>query len=372
MIKEGRLRLILISIIRIMLVLAFFTGLYRNRPLILWMSGTAFILSFLPYILEKKFKIKVPAKFEIINFLFLYGILFIANVRGLFDFWWWGVFLNLASGIALGLVGLSILHALYADKKINTSPFIVSVLVFIFAVAIGSMWEVFEFSVDQLFGFNMQKSGADTMNDLIVNSSGALLISLLGYYYIRKGRVMVFSTLVSRFVKQNPKIFGNSDNEGLIVNQLIEKGESKSVEFKSSLRTNLHTNQIDKKMEHAVLKTITAYLNSEGGTLLIGVNDKGEIVGLGKDQFESNDKLNLHFTNLLKNSIGSEYLPFIKSEIIKIGENDILKVECAKSQKHVFLKFDNGEEFYVRNGPSSMRLDGSALVNYISNNFMKL
>ena len=59
----------------------------------------------------------------------------------------------------------------------------------------------------------------------------------------------------------------------------ISKGEGMQVEFKATLRVNLHTNQNDVKMEHAVLKTLAAFLNSKGGTLFIGVNDSGEVVG---------------------------------------------------------------------------------------------
>ena len=146
-------------------------------------------------------------------------------------------------------------------------------------------------------------------------------------------------------------------------------GEGDKIEFKSTLRTNLYTNQIDKKMEHAVLKTIVAYLNSNGGTLLVGVSNDGTISGVEKDGFQDSDKLNLHFTNLLNSHIGNEYLPFIKHEIVKIDGKSILKIDCLASNKHVFLKGLEGEEFYVRNGPASVRLDGSSLVDYIHHKF---
>lgn len=373
---KGRVRIILMGMIRILLVLAFLGALYSGRTLVLWLSAAAFFMSFVPYFLESQFKIRVPAKFEIMLFLFIYGTLFIGDVQGLYDeFWWWSILLNLVAGMALGFIGLSVLYVLYKEKKIDASPVIVSLFSFAFAVAIGSVWEIFEFSIDQIFGFSLQRTGlTGTMGNMIGTSAGAFLVALLGYSYIKNGKLNVVSTFIAKLVEKNPKLFGgNREKEDGFESfkKLIEKGENKNLEFKSTLRTNLFTNQIDKKMEHAVLKTIAAYLNTDGGTLFIGVSDKGEILGLEKDQFPSNDKLNLHFTNLLNNYIGGEFLPFIKPEIIKLGDKHVLKVECTKSQKHVFLKTENGEEFYIRNGPASMKLDGSSLVDYIQHNFMK-
>lgn len=66
-----------------------------------------------------------------------------------------------------------------------------------------------------------------------------------------------------------------NENGNLSVEELIHRGESERLEFKSTLRWNLHTDSKDKRIEHAVLKTIAAFLNTQGGTLLIGVEDDG-------------------------------------------------------------------------------------------------
>ena len=92
---------------------------------------------------------------------------------------------------------------------------------------------------------------------------------------------------------------------------------------------------------------------------------------LAHDGFSDNDKLNLYFTNLFKQHIGSEYLPFIKYEIKNIEGKNILKIDCNKSHKHVFLKHEGEEEFYIRNGASSAKLTGNSLVDYINNKFSK-
>ena len=153
--------------------------------------------------------------------------------------------------------------------------------------------------------------------------------------------------------------------------KLIKEEESEKIEFKSTLRTNLHTNQVDKKIENSVLKTIVAFLNSNGGVLLVGVEDSGKIVGVEKDNFQNNDKLNLHFTNLLKNRIGNQYLPLVDFILIKMEEGHVLRVDCRQSDKPVFLKMDGEEEFYIRNGPSSAKLAGSELINYSERRFRR-
>jgi len=81
---------------------------------------------------------------------------------------------------------------------------------------------------------------------------------------------------------------------------LVEQGENTTIEFKSTLRVNLHTGQNDAKMELAILKTIAAFLNVNGGTLVIGVTDDGNPVGIGADKFANEDKMYLHLVNLIK------------------------------------------------------------------------
>lgn len=370
--SPGRVRFIIINIIRVMLVLAFFGALYGQRTLVMYISLVGFTLTFLPYVLEKWFNMEVPAKYEILILFFIYGVLYLGEVRGLFDeFWWWDILLNFVSAIALGFIGLTLMYVLYKDDKINASPMIIVFFAFAFAVAIGSVWEIFEYGLDSIFGFNLQKSmPSDTMGDLIFNSLGAFLVSVAGYFYIKNGRMNVVSTFITKLVEGNSRFFNpdREDSSEMVMN-MIEKGESEILEFKSTLRVNLHTNEVDRKVEHSALKTIIAYLNSRGGVLLIGVSDDKKLIGIEKDNFSSQDKLVLHFTNLIKRDIGSEYLPFIKFEIIQVDKRSVLKVECKGSRKPVFLKGVGEEEFYVRNGPSSTKLSGSSLVSYIGHHF---
>lgn len=150
----------------------------------------------------------------------------------------------------------------------------------------------------------------------------------------------------------------------------IERGEGMQVEFKSTLRVNLHTGEKDPRMEHAVLKTIAAFLNSkEGGTLFVGVNDEGDIVGLDADQFPNEDKLLLHLDNLIKKSLGQPVYVCLNIECDEINGGRILAVECKPSDKPVFLKNGDSEEFYIRAGASSPALPPSHAHEYIQQRF---
>jgi hypothetical protein len=149
----------------------------------------------------------------------------------------------------------------------------------------------------------------------------------------------------------------------------ISRGEGMQTEFKTTLRVNLHTRQTDVKMEHAVLKTVAAFLNSKGGTLFVGVNDEGEVVGLGNDNFSDEDKMALHLDNLIKTALGGAVFACIKTKFSELGGKRFLAIECAPSNKAVFLKSAGVEEFFIRAGASSPALPGSQAHEYIQQRF---
>jgi len=129
--------------------------------------------------------------------------------------------LHTCSGFLLGIVGFLLVHVMNEVEDINLHmrPGFVAFFAFVFAVAIGALWEIFEFAMDTLFGMNMQKpmlddpSGlTDTMWDLIVDTLGALVISILGYRYVRTGKNESFlERWIQDFVKGNPNMFNRDE-----------------------------------------------------------------------------------------------------------------------------------------------------------------
>lgn len=182
-----KIQLWLIVLMELAFIVAIALSIYEGAWLTLFLSIIALITVSLPSLFAKNFQVHLPIEFEFILSIFIYSSLFLGEIHGFYTrFWWWDIVLHTGAGLALGFVGFLILYSLYQNKKIEASPLLVSVFSFSFAVAIGTVWEIFEFAMDSLLGFNMQKSGlVDTMWDLIVNASGAVIASFAGFILIR-------------------------------------------------------------------------------------------------------------------------------------------------------------------------------------------
>ena len=148
--------------------------------------------------------------------------------------------------------------------------------------------------------------------------------------------------------------------------RLIHLGESTTVEFKSTVRKNLNAGRFGKEIEIAWLKTITAFMNSDGGILLIGVNDDGTIRGLDDDEFTNEDKCRLHIKNLINTHIGTALSRYIHPKFCNLDDKTVLIIECERVRQPVFLSIGKNEEFYIRSGPSSMKLTMSAMITYLA------
>jgi hypothetical protein len=150
------------------------------------------------------------------------------------------------------------------------------------------------------------------------------------------------------------------------IRQLLDKGEGEKLEFKSTLRFNLAAGKPGKEIELAVLKTLTAFMNTDGGVLAVGVDDQGRAMGLDADGFENDDHALRHFSSLFAQHIGVEFLSFATFAIRPIEGCKILLVECRKSKEPVILKSGKDEEFYVRAGPSSRKLNLSEFMRRVT------
>ena len=157
--------------------------------------------------------------------------------------------------------------------------------------------------------------------------------------------------------------------------ELIKRGESKTLEFKATLRWNLRENkQDDRAITHALLKTIAAFLNTEGGDLLIGVADNGSIVGIEQDRLESDDKFMRHLAQVVRNGLGDRAGTCIDPKTQIVQGKTVCLVSCQRSPEPVFLKWKGAEEhpdgdFYVRSGPGTVKLSLESAKEYIRTRF---
>ena len=150
------------------------------------------------------------------------------------------------------------------------------------------------------------------------------------------------------------------------IRQIILEGENDHTEFKSTLRWSLKDNKVHHGVEIAWLKTVAAFLNSDGGRLLVGVDDKGVPLGIEPDGFENEDKYLLHVNNRLLQHIGAGHAANVRFGLYPAGDRKVLLIECSPASKPVFLTDAGEESFYVRTGPGSRNLTMSQMLAYIT------
>jgi len=162
------------------------------------------------------------------------------------------------------------------------------------------------------------------------------------------------------------------------IEDMIEEGESNELEFKSSLRWSYQAESIDKKLETVILKSISGFSNGEGGTLIIGVDDEGKILGLDHDYTSLNgdrDEFELHLRNLINDAFGKTFgTSNISVRFHSINDTEICRVSIKKGDKPQYIKISDGsgnktEKFYVRSGNSSQELGISEISDYVNSRF---
>lgn len=170
-----------------------------------------------PVVLRERLPVKLPAEMLVVALVFIFAALFLGEMRSYYErIWWWDIALHTSSGFLLGTFGFLLVYVLNESRNIGVymRPRFVAFFAFLFAVAVGAIWEIFEFAMDRLFGTNMQKpmlgdpSGlTDTMWDLIVDMLGALVVSLIGWWYMRRGAESFIENWIHQFIEKNPGMF---------------------------------------------------------------------------------------------------------------------------------------------------------------------
>lgn len=144
------------------------------------------------------------------------------------------------------------------------------------------------------------------------------------------------------------------------VHETILEGEGQLVEFKSTLRYDMRTGEVNKKLEHLVAKTVAAFMNSDGGSLFIGVDDHGNAIGLELDcgtlSKKDRDGFQLHIANIFDKYLGKDVLKLWKLNWPTYDDKQICHVEVARANKPVYVISEGKEEFFVRKEGSSQPL----------------
>ena len=156
---------------------------------------------------------------------------------------------------------------------------------------------------------------------------------------------------------------------------LLKLQESKTLEFKSSLRWNLNENRKDDRhVTHAALKTIAAFLNTDGGDLLIGVADDRKVLGIDQDRLKTDDKFMRHLAQVVRNGLGARAGTCIDPGTQIVEGKTVCVVSCEGSPEPVYLQWKGLEkapngDLYVRSGPGSVRLGDKDAREYVATRF---
>jgi len=199
-------------------------------------------------------------------------------------------------------------------------------------------------------------------NDGLPTTLKSHLIDGLDEFGIRSDDYLVFlekrAKLIYKELKDRIDLKHKEDKKEAEVRELLARGESETLEYKSTLRYDLREGTVNKKLEFVVAKTISAFLNSEGGILIIGSDDDGNALGLEKD-FRTLPKPNvdgfeLHLRQVVSKYLDSTLEKYFKVTFPTINDRTICVVKVLKSSKPIFVTFEGKEYFFVRSGNSSI------------------
>jgi hypothetical protein len=187
--------------------------------------------------------------------------------------------------------------------------------------------------------------------------------------FLEKRRELIAQVIAEGYQTLTTEPGKEAGQEELDLSRVVMNGESAYLEFKSALRTNLHTGNKDPRIELSVLKTLAGFLNTNGGTLIIGVADDGTPLGIEADGFLNEDKMSLHLVNLVNSRMGPRAMTNIHAHFEDYQDNRGMVVKCVKAPQPVFVKDGDLERFYIRTGPSTTEISASQTQDYIKQRF---
>lgn len=214
-IRKSRIRLRLSLILRLVICIGVGLALLSREWQLAATTSGVLVVTLLPTVARRAANVIIPAELEALTVVILFSSLFLGELLGFYEkFAWWDLAVHSVAGFLMAIFGFLLVHVLneMVDIDLHLKPGFVALFAFSFSMTLGVFWEIFEFLMDNILGINMQKSGlVDTMWDLIVNAGGALVISGLGYVYLKTvGKETFLEQWMLRFVQDNPRFFSGT------------------------------------------------------------------------------------------------------------------------------------------------------------------
>lgn len=208
---------IVVGVLVALMLLEFFVAVWEGQWMTTFLIAAILAIALAPMLAPRRMPVAIPAEFHLLAVLFIFASLFLGEVHRFYErVWWWDMVLHASSGLLLGMLGFLLVYVLNENERVDLHlrPGFVALFAFLFALGAGVLWEIFEFGMDRLFGMNMQKpmfgdpSGlTDTMWDLILDALGALVISLLGWWYMKRRQISFIEAWIRKFIASNPRLF---------------------------------------------------------------------------------------------------------------------------------------------------------------------
>lgn len=161
-------------------------------------------LSVVPQLIFGKYNIKLPLLYELIIIGFIVASLLLGELFDAYSrFWWWDSMLHLSSGVIIGYIGFMILWTLHLQGKLELPAGMMAFLTFSVSMMVAGIWEVVEFTIDEVYGAMMQHGNSDTMKDIILAMLGSLVATAAAYWHHRWPERSPLNYALRRFFAKN-------------------------------------------------------------------------------------------------------------------------------------------------------------------------
>jgi hypothetical protein len=149
-------------------------------------AGIGLVLSFIPQLIVRRLRLKLPLAYEMVVLGFIVASIMLGELFDAYSqLWWWDSALHLSSGVIIGYIGYMILFVFHLRGKLKLSAGMVAFLTFSVSMMVAALWEVVEFTIDQVWGSTMQHGNTDTMKDIILAMGGSLVATAAAYWHYR-------------------------------------------------------------------------------------------------------------------------------------------------------------------------------------------
>lgn len=182
---------------------------------------------------------------------------------------------------------------------------------------------------------------------------------------------LAFGIFTRNYIRATEAYRSLRDEQKAFIPDLLAQGESDRVEFKSSLRWDMKEDRINRGLEKVVAKTVAGFFNADGGHLLIGVDDSGSPIGIGKDlatlKSPDHDAFERTVNDIVSRHLGGDLCPYIHTVFAMIGDSDVAMIIIRPAPRAVYLEDGSSSAFYVRSGNSTRQLDVREALSYARN-----